>query len=192
MTRYEQNTAARQRAAPAGRPAWAPNYLPPGPIPPPAGPPLRASDRDRDAAIEILQEAYATGRLTGDELSARVSAAMSARTYPELDRLTLDLHRRPLYPDVPQPAARRRTNGYAIAALACGVAQPMTGMLSTIPAIVFGHMARRQMRETDEDGSGLATWGLILGWAGVAAIVLFAVLAFAAVVVVTRSGHPAP
>jgi hypothetical protein len=195
VTRYEQNTRAMRSSTPAGRPPWAPNYLPPGPIPPPAGPPVRATDRDRDATIEILQEAYATGRLTAEEHSARVSQAMAARTYPDLDRLTLDLHRRALYPDAPRPAAPRRTNGYAIAALACGVAQPMTGMLSTIPAIVFGHLARRQIRDRDEDGSGMATWGLILGWAGVAAIVLIAVLALTAAVVFTRSAHavyPAP
>jgi uncharacterized membrane protein len=172
---------------PAVRPAWAPGYLPPGPIPPPVGPPVRATDRDRDAAIDVLQESYATGRLTSDEHAARVSQAMTGRTYADLDRLTLDLPRRPFYPDAPRPAARRRTNGFAVAALACGAAQPLTGMLTTIPAIVFGHVARRQIRETGEDGSVMATWGLILGWAGVAAIVLVALLFLIAAVLITRS-----
>jgi Domain of unknown function (DUF4190)/Domain of unknown function (DUF1707) len=192
VTRYEQNTRVMRGGMPAGRPAWAPNYLPPGPIPPPVGPPVRATDRDRDATIDVLQESYATGRLTADEHAGRVSAAMSARTYVDLDRLTADLHRRPLYPDAPRPLMRRGTNGYAIAALACGAAQPLTFMLTTIPAVIFGHVARRQMRETGEDGSALATWGLILGWSGVAVIVLVAVLLLAVALVVTRTAHPAP
>jgi hypothetical protein len=192
VTRYEQNTRVMRGGMPAGRPAWAPNYLPPGPIPPPVGPPVRATDRDRDATIDVLQESYATGRLTADEHAARVSQAMSARTYLELDRLTADLHRRPLYPDAPRPLMRRGTNGYAVAALVCGAAQPLTFMLTTIPAVIFGHVARRQIRETGEDGGAMATWGLILGWGGVAAIVLLGVLLLAAAVTVTRSAHPFP
>jgi Domain of unknown function (DUF4190)/Domain of unknown function (DUF1707) len=195
VTRYEQNTRVIRGGPPPGRPAWAPNYLPPGPIPPPAGPPgppVRATDRDRDATIDVLQESYATGRLTADEHAARVSQAMSARTYLDLNRLTADLHRRPFYPDAPRPVLPRRTNGYAVAALVCGAAQPLTFMLTTIPAVIFGHVARRQIRETGEDGRGMATWGLALGWAGVAAIVLVAVLLLVAVVVFTRSASGVP
>lgn len=186
MTQYQRNTRVVRGYGPAGRPAWAPGYLPPGPIPPPAGPPVRATDRDRDAAIDVLQESYATGRLTADEHAGRVGHAMAARTYADLDRLTADLPRRPFYPDAPRPPMPRRTNGYAVAALACGAAQPLTFMLTTIPAIVFGHVARRQIRETGEDGGAMATWGLVLGWAGAAAIVLVILLFLVAAVLVTR------
>jgi hypothetical protein len=31
-------------------------------------------------------------------------------------------------------------------------------------AIVFGHMAKKQIRESGEDGDGLATAGLVLGY----------------------------
>jgi Domain of unknown function (DUF1707)/Domain of unknown function (DUF4190) len=191
VTRYEQNTRVMRGSMSAGPPAWAPNYLPPGPIPPPVGPPVRATDRDRDATIDVLQEAYATGRLTADEHAGRVGAAMSARTYVDLDRLTADLHRRPFYPDAPRPLMRRGTNGYAVAALACAAAQPLTFMLTTIPAVIFGHVARRQIRETGEDGRALATWGLILGWGGVAVIALLLFLLVVGLAV-TTSAHPAP
>ena len=187
MTQYQRNTRVMRGSGPPGQPAWAPGYLPPGPIPPPFGPPVRATDRDRDAAIDVLQESYATGRLTADEHAARVGQAMAARTYADLDRLTADLPRRPIYPDAPRPPLPRRTNGYAMAALACGAAQPLTFMLTTIPAIIFGHVARRQIRETGEDGSLMATWGLALGWAGVAAIVLVIVVVVVATVLFTRS-----
>ena len=75
-----------------------------------------------------------------------------------------------------------RTNGLAIASLACGLAQFAVGPLATIPAIVLGHMARSQIRRTGEQGAGLALAGLVLGWGAVIlGIVLIAVgLAIAA------------
>ena len=81
---------------------------------------------------------------------------------------------------------RRGTNSLAVASLVCGLAQPFLG-LTTIPAIVLGYVARGQIRRTGEDGSGLATAGLVLGWIGVGvAVLLFLTLAaFAA-------GHSAP
>ena len=60
-----------------------------------------------------------------------------------------------------------RTNGLAIASLACGLAQFMFGPLTAIPAIVFGHVARHQIKRTGEQGAGLALAGLVLGWATV-------------------------
>ncbi|MFD8685790.1 DUF1707 domain-containing protein [Streptomyces sp. NPDC059651] len=54
-------------------------------------PELRASDRDRDQVVEILQVAAGDGRLTGVELDERLDAALSARTMGELAGLTADL-----------------------------------------------------------------------------------------------------
>lgn len=42
-------------------------------------------------------------------------------------------------------------------------------------AIVFGHMARKQIARTGEGGRGLATAGLILGYIGVGFVVLFTI-----------------
>ena len=52
----------------------------------------------------------------------------------------------------------------------------MFGPLATIPAIVFGHMARHQIKRTGEQGDGLALAGLILGWAAVILGLLFLIL----------------
>lgn len=145
------------------------------------GPPIRATDRDRDAAIGVLQASYSVGRLTSAEHEARVGQALSARTYAQLDALIADLPGRPGYPDAPGVPQPRRTNGLAVAALICGVAQPFTGGLTTLPAIALGHIARGQIRRTGEDGRGMATWGLALGWAGLAVVVL-AVIGFVAVI----------
>jgi hypothetical protein len=85
----------------------------------------------------------------------------------------------------PHPVARP-TNGLAIAALVCGVAQFAVGF-TFIPAIICGHMARRQIRETGEGGDGMALAGLILGYIG-GALIVAAVLGFLLLVAVaTRS-----
>ena len=131
----------------------------------------RASDADRDRVAGILSTAYGEGRLSRDEYDARLESALSARTYADLDRIVADL---PVAQEiVPSPAATTmvtpsaRTNGLAIASLACGLAQFAFGPLATIPAIVLGHMARSQIRRTGEQGAGLALAGLLLGWATV-------------------------
>jgi hypothetical protein len=51
----------------------------------------RASDADRDAAVDLLCAAVAEGRLTLAELDERVGPALSARTICELATLTADL-----------------------------------------------------------------------------------------------------
>jgi hypothetical protein len=169
----------------SGRPAG--SGYPAGQPGPPAVP-LRATDRDREATVTVLQACYAEGRLDKAEHDARVGQALTAQTYADLDLLTIDLPRRPAYPDAPAGpavAGRRHTNGYAVAALICGVAQPFTGGLSTIPAIAFGHVARSQIRRTGDDGKTMATWGLALGWAGLG-FVLLIMLAFIAAVATIR------
>jgi len=52
---------------------------------------LRASHADRDQVIEILKVAFVQGRLTKDELDARVGHAFTAQTYGELATLTADI-----------------------------------------------------------------------------------------------------
>jgi hypothetical protein len=54
-------------------------------------PQLRASDADRDTAVDILCAAVAEGRLTLTELDQRVGAALSARTICGLAELIADL-----------------------------------------------------------------------------------------------------
>lgn len=138
---------------------------------------MRASDTDRDAATGLLQTAYAEGRLDGEEYEERLGRALTARTYADLDVLTRDLPRsQPAPAPFRPPAAPRRTNPLAVASLICGAAQPFTGMLTTIPAIVLGHVARSQIRRSGDDGAGLAAWGLALGWAGVVIPLLFLLL----------------
>lgn len=134
---------------------------------------LLASSADRDRAVDVLKAGYAEGRLSKGEYDSRASQALAARTLGDLARVTADLPGGHLaQPAWPVAAAPARTNPLAIASLVCGIGQPFTGMLSTIPAIVLGHMARREIRRTGEDGTGLATVGLVLGWTGFAVLVV--------------------
>jgi len=141
---------------------------------------MRAADVDRDRAVSFLTTGFTEGRLTKDEYDERVERALHARTYADLDMIVTDLPgaRNVGSPPVVRP---RGTNGFAIASLTCGIAQFMLGPLPTIPAIVFGHVARHQIKRSGEDGAGLALAGLILGWAAIVLGVLI-VAGFAAVV----------
>jgi hypothetical protein len=52
---------------------------------------LRASHADREQSVEVLKTAFVQGRLTRDELDARVGQALASRTYAELAALTADI-----------------------------------------------------------------------------------------------------
>jgi uncharacterized membrane protein len=143
---------------------------------------IRAADADRDRVTGILGTAYSEGRLSREEYDARLDTAMSARTYADLDQVVIDL------PAAVIPVATSaavtpaaKTNGFAIASLVCGVMQFGAGPLATIPAIVFGHMARSQIKRTGEQGDGLALAGLILGWGAVLMTIIAAVVVLALV-----------
>ena len=148
---------------------------------------IRAADADREHMAGILGNAYTEGRLTKDEYDARLDAAWSARTYADLNQLVTDL---PVQAPVPVPvdvgpatvAPAAKANGLAVASLVFGFAQFMVGPVATVPAIVLGHMARNQIKQTGEQGAGLALAGLVLGWGAVALgiILMFAVMTVAA------------
>jgi hypothetical protein len=54
-------------------------------------PATRASDRERDAVLQRVQEAFAEGRLDDAEFDERMRAALTARTHGDLDVLLTDL-----------------------------------------------------------------------------------------------------
>jgi hypothetical protein len=62
--------------------------------------PIRVGDRDRDAVVHRLQQAFAEGRLDDDEFDERTRAALTARLSSDLDVLTKDL---PVAAEAPQP-----------------------------------------------------------------------------------------
>ena len=81
--------------------------------------PVRVSDAQREQAVVALREHLLAGRLTLEEFSARVEAALGAQVGTELARVHEDLPR----VAAPEPGSRR------------GAARLTTGL--------FGHTARR-------------------------------------------------
>jgi hypothetical protein len=58
---------------------------------PERSPAVRASDRERDAVVQRVQQAFAEGRLDDIEFDERMRAALTARTHADLDMLLADL-----------------------------------------------------------------------------------------------------
>jgi hypothetical protein len=138
---------------------------------PAMNPAMRAASADRERAVDVLKAGFAEGRLTQDEYNERMNRAYGARTYAELTALTADLPAgaMPMPMAYPMPVYQPpvSTNSLARASLVLGVAEFFTMGLTAIPAIICGHMAKREMRQTGQRGDGLATSGLVLGYMAV-------------------------
>jgi hypothetical protein len=83
------------------------------------------------------------------------------------------------------PTQARQTCGLAIASLVLGIVSlPLTcgccgtGIVAAILAIVFGHIARGQIRRSEGrlNGKGMAVAGLVIGYASVAIQILVTIL----------------
>lgn len=82
---------------------------------------LLVSDAERDAVADFLQVHYTAGRLTHDELSARLDATYRSRWRSELLRLSVDLPPVPRAPE-PAPAKRRSPRMVMLAVLVLTIA----------------------------------------------------------------------
>jgi hypothetical protein len=69
--------------------------------------PLRIGDAERDTALRELGDHFAAGRIDGAEFDERASAALAARTQPELDVLFADLPRARIVRSRPPTRPRR-------------------------------------------------------------------------------------
>jgi Domain of unknown function (DUF4190)/Domain of unknown function (DUF1707) len=153
-------------------------------IEPPPKPALRASDADREAVAERLRTASVDGRIDSDELEQRLAAVYEARWVADLDRLVADVSpppppAPPYYPAPYAPAypVAPATNGLAVASLIAGFF--WLGWLGSFLAVIFGHVALAQIKRSGgrEQGSGLAIAGLVLGYMGVATLLLVILVA---------------
>ena len=96
------------------------------------------------------------------------------------------------------PATRTRTNTLAIVSLVAAVASffghivpGLGGFVVALIAVITGYMARKQIRETGEQGMVLATLGMVIGAIHLALIVVvvIAVLFLIFVVGIVMFGH---
>jgi uncharacterized protein DUF4190 len=73
------------------------------------------------------------------------------------------------YPYQPYGPARP-TNGLAVASMVLGIL--WIYWIGSILALVFGYVARDQIRRTGQGGDGMAVAGIVLGWVGVGFLTL--------------------
>jgi hypothetical protein len=71
------------------------------------------------------------------------------------------------------------TNGLAIASMVLGIV--WVWWIGSILALIFGFVARKQIRERGEKGDGMAIAGIVLGCVGAATLILVIILAIAGV-----------
>jgi uncharacterized membrane protein len=156
---------------------------------------MRAATADRERAVDVLKAGFAEGRLTQDEYNDRMGRAYAARTYGELGALTADLPAGPMPAMWSAPVAYQppmSTNSLARASMILGVAEFFSMGLTAIPAVICGHIAKREMRLSGQRGDGLATAGLVLGYMAIifwAVIIVLAVLG-AAISIAGQGGAP--
>ena len=166
---------AGYQVPPAGYPVPPAGYpVPPGYHAAQAGyqtqmnPSMRAAGADRERAVDVLKAGFTEGRLTQEEYNDRMGRAYAARTYAELLTLTADLPTgaMPMAWPVPayQPPVSTSTNSLARASLILGVAEFFSMGLTAVPAVICGHVAKREMKLSGQRGEGLATAGLVLGY----------------------------
>lgn len=147
----------------------------------------RASDADRERAADVLNAAFAEGRIDHAEHRRRLDVVMNATTYYGLQREIADLvpgatpgpppPPRPGPPGNPwagyHPPAPVRNEGMATASLILGIVSfVMCGIATGIPAIITGHMALGRIRASGARGRELAIIGLCLGYVSSALTVL--------------------
>jgi hypothetical protein len=134
-------------------------------------PDLRASDADREVAVERLRAAALEGRIDADELEQRLSQAYGARWCSELARLTADVTPPPAPPD-PLVFVRpqRRLNPLAVVSLVAGVF--WFGWVGSVVAVILGHVALGQIARSGgrETGRPAALIGVALGYFGLATL----------------------
>ncbi len=76
-----------------------------------------------------------------------------------------------------QTSGSARTNGFAVASLVLGIVWVLG--IGSLLAVGFGHVARRQISDANhaagrevQRGAGIAMAGLLLGWIGLALLIL--------------------
>ncbi|HEY2725210.1 MAG TPA: DUF4190 domain-containing protein [Pseudonocardiaceae bacterium] len=75
------------------------------------------------------------------------------------------------------------TNGLAVASLITSAAGLLVCGLASPVGAILGHVALRQIRETGQQGRGLALAGIIIGWAVTGLVLLLIVIGIVALVV---------
>jgi len=90
----------------------------------------------------------------------------------------------PGYPTYVTSAPTRTTNGLAIASMVLGILWMY--WIGSILALIFGLVARRQIKERGQSGDGMAIAGIVLGIVGIVTLAIFIII------IVVASTHSTP
>jgi hypothetical protein len=163
---YQVPPAGYQVQPPPAYQVQPPGYMPQGGYQVQMNPSMRAASADRERTVDVLKAGFTEGRLTQDEYNDRMGRAYTARTYADLAALTTDLPGGAVPTAWPVPVYQppTSTNSLARASMILGVAEFFSMGLTAVPAVICGHVAKREMRQTGQRGDGLATAGLVLGY----------------------------
>jgi len=96
---------------------------------------FRAAHADREHVIGMLKAAFVQGRLTKDELDARVGQTLASRTYGELAALTADLPAGLAGARVPRRAERAQARPPANNAAKAGICVAIAVAVAVIVSI---------------------------------------------------------
>lgn len=98
---------------------------------------LRASDSDRERVLDILKAAFVQGRLTKDELDARVGQTLASRTWGDLTAITADIPPWPLPRPVRKPARPPSSppTHAVVKAVACAIIAMATITIAGMPGM---------------------------------------------------------
>jgi len=136
---------------------------------------LRASDADREQAVEVLKAAFVHDRLAKTEFEAHVGRALASRTYAELAAVTAGIPAPPSTvqpPGTSSPMAEQRTRrkiSQAELAQAVGVSRQTVILIENgryLPSLplaftiarFFGQTADDMFRSSSRPASRVARW----------------------------------
>lgn len=165
----------------------------------------RLSPAQRHHLQTLLQQEAISATWRGDVVD--IDQAFEARVETLVDQASALPPGAPVAPTAPQPfpgtygtygayggygyPAPPQANSNATLSLVFGVGSIALCALLAIPAVIFGHRARREIAESNgtQTGSGLATAGIIIGYLYIGLMAL-GLLAFLALVLVGAFSTP--